>query len=87
MLFVPQAVVALNLHGDSPLKTLVLALNWPPIAFLDWYACAFKNGNTDQMLGPWLLVVPAYWAVVGFAVGLGFHVVLNRKGRHIGTLL
>ena len=70
-LFLPQVWIALNLASTSPLKNAVLLLNWAPSAFLEWYAKAFKNGNTDQMLGPWLLVFPLYWIILGSVVGLG----------------
>jgi hypothetical protein len=76
-----QLLLAMTLSNDSPLKKTFLVLNWPPLAFVDWYARAFKNGNTDQMLGPWLLVFPLYWIIVGSAVGLGFYFLMPRRKK------
>jgi hypothetical protein len=76
-----QLWMAVTLPPSSLVKRTVLALNWPPIAFLEWYAKAFKNGNSDQMLGPWLLIFPLYWIIIGSAVGLGCYFLMPRRKR------
>ena len=74
-----QVPIALYLPSSSPAKRVVLGMNWPAIAFLDWYARTFKNGNTDQMLGPWLLLIPGYWVVLGAVTGTAYGWLRSRK--------
>lgn len=81
LLFAVQVPIGLYLPPSSPLKRVVLWLNWLPTAFLECCAQLFKNGNTDQMLGPWLWVFPLYWILLGSLCGIACHRLRRRKHR------
>lgn len=67
--------------GSSSCRQVTIALNYPVILFLDWYADTFENGNTDHMLGPWLLLFPAFWILVGATGGTLGYFLCSRLAR------
>lgn len=53
--------------------SIVGYLNSPVFGFLEWYAKNFEGGNTDHMLGGWLLLFPLYWIISSIGIGFLFY--------------
>jgi hypothetical protein len=67
--------------GSSSWKQAAIALNYPVIMFLEWYAHKFEGGNMDHMLGFWLLLFPGFWVLLGAAGGALCYFLCSRLAR------
>jgi len=63
-------VLQLVLSAQSPIRRVLMGLNWPVDHAISWFAQAFCNGNMDQLISQGMLLWCIYWLMLGSALGL-----------------
>ena len=81
LLSILAMVSQLTLGAQSRIKQLLTWLNWPVNHAIAWYARAFHNGNTDQLIPQGMALWGIYWFLLGTAVALGGYGVWRYFGK------
>ena len=71
LLSVTAMVSQLVLSPQSHVKRVLTYLNWPVDRAVMWYAHAFHNGNTDQLIPQAMVLWAIYWLMLGGCPGFG----------------
>jgi TctA family transporter len=75
-------VASLSLPDESFLSKAIEVSQSPLIPVITWMQHASHHWGSNNDLFKLLAVVLCYWTLLGLLVGLGFRLIIGRKGSH-----